>query len=88
MDSEILCLQLQRDAVSSQDIPTLWYIAGNRITEPKEGGRIMVDVPFYVVGTGWDFDPEGKHYVGTIQTNGLVWHYWMESQQGVSLHER
>lgn len=33
---------------------------------------------FHVVGTGWEFSPEYKTYLGTVLNNGFVWHVWSE----------
>jgi len=33
---------------------------------------------FYCVGTGLEFDAIGKSYIGTVQYNGFVWHYFYE----------
>ena len=35
-------------------------------------------VTFSVVGTGHEFNPVGKTYVGTVQDGPLVWHVWFE----------
>lgn len=33
---------------------------------------------YRIVGTGHEFDPKGLEYFATIQSNGLVWHFYWE----------
>jgi len=49
--------------------PMLWAIVD---TDSHYGCRRCV-----CVGTGEPFDDTGLDYLGTVQLNGLVWHYFM-----------
>ena len=53
----------------------------------NEGGRIvfwaeadeeeeLVDIDFYVVGTGNELEHPLRVYMGTVQMNGFVWHVY------------
>lgn len=33
---------------------------------------------FHVIGTGWEFNPGYKTYLGTVHSDGFVWHVWSE----------
>lgn len=49
----------------------LWLLVDPRARQVAHAYR--------VIGTGWDFDPEGWRYVGTLQTPPFVWHvFWGE----------
>lgn len=66
--SEVLCVQLQND------VPTIWFMA-----DPEEP---LADRLIRVRGTGHAFEVGAAgedgvgEYVGTIQHNGFVWHYF------------
>lgn len=78
LGSRILSLQVQ------DGIPCLWAIV--------VGTDKMVDVEFKIVGTGWDFTEEfpvgdgfawRAQYIGTVQLDELVWHYFLNARCGV-----
>lgn len=68
--ADLLTLQVQ-----NFEIPTLWAIVD---TSQKE-----ITVTIHMFGTGWIIDLpafNGYHYkhIGTVQIDGLVWHYFLE----------
>ncbi|MBR1377993.1 MAG: hypothetical protein IJ557_02560 [Bacteroidaceae bacterium] len=50
-------------------VPCIWYECDSDMPIVKLG--------IYCVGTGWRMDDEPPmKYIGTIQQDGLVWHYY------------
>lgn len=57
--------------VQMQDgIAILWAIVNPEVIKELH--------KFYCVGTGHKFNPDNKQYVGTVQDDHLVLHYFME----------
>lgn len=57
-----LCVQLQ------DRVPTLWAIVN-----PSASG---VQKRIVMYGTGWEYNHGAEKYLGTIQQDGFVWHYF------------
>ena len=62
---KFLTVQLQHG------VPTIWAIVDKKA--PSKTYQV------YFVGTGWTLSDSVGNYIGTIQQDGFVWHYfWRE----------
>ena len=67
---KILDIQLQND------IPTIWVICD---IEAEDAGDCSYEIFKVGTGHGWSVEEWNEdNYIGTLQLNGYVWHYFWE----------
>jgi hypothetical protein len=66
-DARILTVQVQ------SGVPTMWAIV-----EPDVEDTASIELDIHMFGTGWELpeDADKLKYIGTVQINGFVWHYF------------
>lgn len=65
--AKVLCFKMQGN------VPCIWAMV--------DIVQASVERKFAVVGTGWDFDPAGLEYVGTVIDGIYVWHLFEKVEE-------
>lgn len=64
LKSEIMDIQMQKNRA------VMWALC--------DPGTEEIEVKINMYGTGSDVNPENNQYLGTVQQDGWVWHFFME----------